>query len=343
MGYKSQRMRPLALGLVLALLFFPLCAQEPVIGGPVDCGKQFSSACATDKAHCGNIRSAFGMRAWTAYRETASEFGTALPPGLSRQDIGRLLLQNPDRPQVLLENGRSSPLRLPEHDDWLTNMTIGAKRWGPAGTYVIFANTGGFRSYLGLARLTPKGPVLLAKSGAITDVDLNDIDWKSGLIPPLDPADVGDGNDHSSASLIRGPGPHPGYVEYILPERLDLAPYHLRAGRPAIGLRVKWIVSQAQDSHIDYQALLLFEQHGTRLRRVAAIPTASFHLITHGSDDNGELICRLYENENVLSIGGKNHDAYPAITLTDRLGGQRQRYRWSSAKGRYVADLRARP
>ncbi|WP_412524183.1 hypothetical protein [Burkholderia sp. S-53] len=123
----------------------------------------------------------------------------------------------------------------------------------------------------------------------------------------------------------------------IRPERwlrFDLAPYALRAGDAAFGVRAGWS-SGYSGGGASFEALYLFRIDGKTLRIVFAQPMMFYRDIAGDWHRDGTRDHDITEGSNTLTVLPTSKDGFHDLQLRQRGGKWRQTFRWSAADGEY--------
>ena len=125
----------------------------------------------------------------------------------------------------------------------------------------------------------------------------------------------------------------------IRPERwlrFDLAPYALRAGDAAFGVRAGWSIGYSGGG-ASFEALYLFRIDGKTLRIVFAQPMMFYQDIAGDWHADGTRDHDITEGSNTLNVLSTSTDGFHDLQLRRRGGKWRQTFRWSAADGEYQA------
>ncbi|BBA39376.1 MULTISPECIES: hypothetical protein [Burkholderia] len=123
----------------------------------------------------------------------------------------------------------------------------------------------------------------------------------------------------------------------IRPERwlrFDLAPYALRTGDAAFGVRAGWSIGYAGGG-ASFEALYLFRIDGKTLRVVFAQPMMYFQDIGGDWHRDGTRDHDITEGSNTLNVLPTSTEGFHDLQLRQRGGKWRQTFRWSAADGEY--------
>ncbi|WP_175950604.1 hypothetical protein [Burkholderia sp. BCC0405] len=123
----------------------------------------------------------------------------------------------------------------------------------------------------------------------------------------------------------------------IRPERwlrFDLAPYALRPGDAAFGVRAGWSIGYAGGG-ASFEALYLFRIDGKVLRIVFAQPMMSYQDIAGDWHRDGTRDHDISESSNTLNVLSTSTEGFHDLQLRQRGGKWRQTFRWSAADGEY--------
>ncbi|KVH04299.1 MULTISPECIES: hypothetical protein [Burkholderia] len=116
--------------------------------------------------------------------------------------------------------------------------------------------------------------------------------------------------------------------------RFDLAPYALRAGDAAFGVRAGWSIGYSGGG-ASFEALYLFRIDGKTLRVVFAQPMMFYRDIAGDWHRNGTRDHDITEGSNTLSVLSTSTDGFRDLQLRERGGKWRRTFRWSAADGAY--------
>ncbi|MDN7874291.1 hypothetical protein [Burkholderia aenigmatica] len=169
--------------------------------------------------------------------------------------------------------------------------------------------------WLGVFERGPDGaPRLVARTEQPLD---QGIDWSQTNIESPDPARTDD--------------------VAIRPERwlrFDLAPYALRAGDAAFGVRAGWSAGYSGGG-ASFEALYLFRIDGKTLRVVFAQPMMYYEDLAGDWHRDGTRDHDITEASNTLNVLPTSTEGFHDLQLRQRGGKWRQTFRWSPADGEY--------
>lgn len=117
--------------------------------------------------------------------------------------------------------------------------------------------------------------------------------------------------------------------------RFDLAPYQLRAGESAFGVRAGWEDSYSGGG-ADFEALYLFRVDGAALHLVFAQPMMFSSDIAGDWHPNGTRDHDISDGSNTLTVLLTSTDGFHDLQLRERRGKWRQTFVWSAQDGEYV-------
>ncbi|WP_176039309.1 hypothetical protein [Burkholderia stabilis] len=117
--------------------------------------------------------------------------------------------------------------------------------------------------------------------------------------------------------------------------RFDLAPYGLRAGDAAFGIRAGWSIGYAGGG-ASFEALYLLRIDGNALRIVFAQPMMFYRNIAGDWHPDGTRDHDITEGSNVLNVLSTSTDGFHDLQLRERGGKWRRTFRWSARDGRYL-------
>lgn len=256
-----------------------------------------------------------------AVKPAADPLGIALPDGLDRATLIKLVAPDVDAARVML---------------------VGAKPWPRrANSYVVLVcaapgNTAASASpdcsqtidpsnatmvsptaYVGVVeRASDRAPALVAASGAIATQAAWD-DANLTLTP-------------SSADFARG--------EPLLPQQwdqFDLAAYKISDQQYAFGLRSGWSEPFAGGMAI-FSALYLFAIQGDRLAVILAEPMTAYRNMAADRGAGRRSEREIQDEENVLSMASSKTDGYYDIRIKMKGDKHTKTRRWAAQQGRYV-------
>jgi hypothetical protein len=181
--------------------------------------------------------------------------------------------------------------------------------------------------FLGIYEMGKDGkPVLLARNH---DYINDDVSWDNTNLqaPDLPESDA-------SSNGGQGAG-NEGLTPQVI-KKFDLAPYEIRKGQYAFGLRVGWNTSYAGGG-ADYEALLLFQQVGDDIQLIFAQPMMAYTNIAGDWHQDGMRDHDITDDSNVLVMLDSQTHGYRDIELRERKGAWRKVFVWSLEDGAYVA------
>ncbi|WP_206950790.1 hypothetical protein [Trinickia acidisoli] len=255
-------------------------------------------------------------------------FGTRLPPGFTKQAVIAQLApgQNPSR--TVLVGVKPWPQRANAYvavvciasTDQIAKQDLqftppqNCDGYDPSGD----SNTPQTQVWLGVFERAPDGaPKLIARTENPLD---QGVDWSA---TDLQVPDDLDGKSEENAR-----------PEQWL--RFDLAPYQLRAGDYALGVRAGWSVSYSGGG-ASYEALYLFRIDGTALRLVFAQPMTYYSDIAGDWHKDSTRDHDINDGSNTLSVLPTSTAGFHDWQLRERGGKWRQTFHWSTADGKYVS------
>jgi hypothetical protein len=147
--------------------------------------------------------------------------------------------------------------------------------------------------------------------------------------PVTVPTDWGTANNIDTPQAIGsedGKGPAAGLPESWL--RFDLAPYLLRDGDYAFGVRAGWFEGYAGGG-ASFEALYLFHIDGKSLRVVFAQPMMFNKMIAGDWHKDGTRSHDVSDGSNSLVILSSATDGFHNLQLCEKGGKSRQTFRWS--------------
>ncbi|HDR9481845.1 TPA: hypothetical protein QDC20_003260 [Burkholderia aenigmatica] len=140
-----------------------------------------------------------------------------------------------------------------------------------------------------------------------------------------------------SQTNIESPDPARTEDVAIRPERwlrFDLAPYALRAGDAAFGVRAGWSAGYSGGG-ASFEALYLFRIDGKTLRVVFAQPMMYYQDVAGDWHRDGTRDHDITEASNTLNVLPASTEGFHDLQLRQRGGKWRQTFRWSPADGEY--------
>lgn len=117
--------------------------------------------------------------------------------------------------------------------------------------------------------------------------------------------------------------------------RFDLAPYLLRAGDYALGVRAGWSIMYSGGG-AQFEALYLFRIDGDKLKLVFARPMMYFSDIAGDWHRDGTRDHEMTDGSVTLSVLNTSTAGFRDWQLRQRGGSWRQTFHWSAADGEYV-------
>ncbi|WP_175921382.1 hypothetical protein [Burkholderia latens] len=152
---------------------------------------------------------------------------------------------------------------------------------------------------------------------------------------PLDQPTDWSGTNLDSPDYLEQPTPHGDLA--LRPDRwlrFDFAPYVLRAGDAAFGVRAGWSIGYAGGG-ASFEALYLFRLDGKTLRVVFARPMMFYRNIAGDWHADGTRDHDITDGSNTLSVLATSTDGFRDLQLRARGGRWRQTFRWSAHDGEY--------
>ncbi|KWC77097.1 hypothetical protein QZM93_04970 [Burkholderia cepacia] len=116
--------------------------------------------------------------------------------------------------------------------------------------------------------------------------------------------------------------------------RFDLAPYALRAGDAAFGVRAGWSIGYAGGG-ASFEALYLFRIDGKTLRIAFAQPMMFYQDLAGDWHRDGTRDHDISEASNTLNVLPTSTEGFHDLQLRQRGGKWRQTFRWSATDGAY--------
>ena len=114
--------------------------------------------------------------------------------------------------------------------------------------------------------------------------------------------------------------------------RFDLAPYALRAGDAAFGVRAGWSIGYAGGG-ASFEALYLFRIDGKTLRIAFAQPMMFYQDLAGDWHRDGTRDHDISEASNTLNVLPTSTEGFHDLQLRQRGGKWRQTFRWSATDG----------
>lgn len=256
-------------------------------------------------------------------------FGTRLPAGFTKQTVIAQVApgQNPER--AVLAGVKPWPQRTGAYvaivciasTDAIAEQALrspASQQCEGVGRTSDDAETSQNLVWLGVFERGPDGtPKLVARTERPVD---QPTDWSATNIQA--PDDLDDKSDSNQA----------------LPERwrrFDLAPYQLRAGDYAFGVRAGWEIGYSGGG-ASFEALYLFRIDGAALRLVFAQPMMYYRDIAGDWHRDGTRDHDIEDGSNALSILPTSTNGFRDLQLRERGGKWRQTFVWSAQDGKYV-------
>ncbi|AOL06577.1 MULTISPECIES: hypothetical protein [Burkholderia] len=259
----------------------------------------------------------------------ADGFGVHLPPGFTREGLAALLAPGQPFARVVLAGAKPWPQRpgafvaivcvAPTDDRAREVLRFSA----PADCEGVDRNASADdpkeQVWLGVFERGPDGvPHLVARTGQPLD---QATDWGN---TNLDRPDALEQTTQAADLALR-------------PERwsrFDLAPYLLRDGDAAFGVRAGWSIGYAGGG-ASFEALYLFRVDGKTLRVVFAQPMMFYRDIAGDWHRDGTRDHDITEGSNTLSVLSTSTEGSRDLQLRERGGKWRQTFRWSAADRAY--------
>ncbi|TAL89627.1 MAG: hypothetical protein EPN46_10455 [Candidimonas sp.] len=116
--------------------------------------------------------------------------------------------------------------------------------------------------------------------------------------------------------------------------RFDLAPYQLRTGDYAFGVRVGWSEGYSGGG-ASFEGLYLFHIDGAKLRVVFAQPMMFTKMLAGDWNKNGTRDHEESDGNNVLAVLAKTNDGFHDLRLHEQHGKWHRTFQWSAQERRY--------
>ncbi|KVC64270.1 hypothetical protein WI72_07415 [Burkholderia ubonensis] len=256
---------------------------------------------------------------------SADGFGTRLPPGFTRQALIAQLAPGQDPARVVLVGAKPWPQR-PGAFVAIVCAAPSAERAEQVLRFRAPSDCDGYRAdtvkglvWLGVFERGPDGaPRLVARTEQPVDVAT---DWSNTNLDNPDSLDDVRPDDRK-----------------LRPEqwlRFDLAPYLLRAGDAAFGVRAGWSIPYAGGG-ASFEALYLFRIDGNTLRVVFAQPMMFYRNIAGDWHADGTRDHDITDGSNALNVMSTSTDGFRDLQLRERGGKWRQTFGWSARDGEYL-------
>jgi len=237
----------------------------------------------------------------------ADDLGTQLPDGFTREFLIAQLAPNQDPSRYLIVGAKTWPLRPNSYVSiiCLSDSQNECTKWdgSPSVQLGVFEKVEG------------KAPLLIARTDSPVD---RPTDW--------------------SRSNIDGPQALDNPPS-IMPQRwthFDFAPYQLRTGDHAFGVRVGWWEGYSGGG-ASFEALYLFQIDGSSLRAVFAQPMGYFKDIAGDWHPDGTRDHHEYSASNFLIVLPSQTNGFHDLQLRERSGKWRQTFKWLPSQNGYVA------
>ncbi len=257
-------------------------------------------------------------------------FGTRLPPGFTRQALIAQLAPGQDPARVVLVGAKPWPQRpgafvaivCAAQSDELARQVLRFRAPSDCDGYDFGADADTVKGlvWLGVFDRGPDGvPRLVARTGRPLD---EATDWSR---TNLDSPDY--------LEQVKSTNPRELHPQQWL--RFDLAPYLLRTGDAAFGVRAGWSIGYAGGG-ASFEALYLFRIDGDALRVVFAQPMMFYRNIAGDWHPDGTRDHDITEGSNTLAVLPTSTNGLRDWQLHERGGKWRQTFRWSARDGAYL-------
>jgi len=244
-------------------------------------------------------------------------FGVRLPPGFSKDFLAAQLAPAGDPARVILAGAKPWPQR----PGWYVAVVCLAAAPAQAGqdlknqvsTCDGVSDSQDNQIWFGVFERSGDGaPRLIARTEQAVAVAT---DWSATNIDTPQAIGADDGK-----------GPATGLPDNW--QRFDLAPYQLRDGDYAFGVRAGWFEGYAGGG-ASFEALYLFHIDGNALRVVFAQPMLFDKMIAGDWHKDGTRSHDVSSGSNALSVLPGMHDGFHDLQLREQHGKWRQTLRWS--------------
>ncbi|MBZ5795563.1 hypothetical protein K8353_36110 [Burkholderia contaminans] len=259
----------------------------------------------------------------------ADGFGTRLPPGFTRETLVAQLAPGQDPKRIVLVGAKPWPQRpgafvaivCAAASDERAREVLQFRAPSDCDGYGRGAYAGKVQGlvWLGVFERGPDGaPRLVARTEQPLD---RQTDWSNTNLDKPDDLE----EEKPSSDLASQPEQW---------SRFDLAPYVLRAGDAAFGVRAGWSIGYAGGG-ASFEALYLFRIDGKALRVVFAQPMMFYRNIAGDWHRDGTRDHDITEGSNTLNVLPTSTAGFHDLQLRQRGGKWRQTFRWSAADGEY--------
>ncbi len=248
--------------------------------------------------------------------DVETNFDMRLPAGFTSAFLVQQLAPGQDPRRVVLSAAKAWPLRPNSYVAMvcLTNPAgaAGATQDGPRHC------VGDDSIWFGVFETTSGGaPMLVARTDGPVATPT---DWSRTDIDQPDAVNASDSKDGALSMPTSW-------------DQFDLAPYQIRSGEYAFGVRASWYESGFADGGSGFEALYLFQVEGKSLRVVFARPMSDYEIFV--SESNGTHTYDVGDTSNSLVILPAQTDGFHDIQLRQQAGKWLRTFRWSSARRRY--------
>ena len=256
-----------------------------------------------------------------AAKPAADPLGIALPDGLDRATLIKLVAPQVDAARVMLVGAKPWPRRANSYvllvcaapgNNAVSASPDCSQTFDPSNAAMVSPT-----AYVGVVERAPdQAPKLVAASGPIETQAAWD-DANLTLTP-------------SSADFARGVP--------LLPQQwdqFDLAAYKISDEQYAFGLRVGWSEPFA-GGMATFSALYLFAIQGDRLAVILAEPMKAYRNMATDRSLNRRSEREIQDEENVLSMASSKTDGYYDIRIKIKGDKHTKTRKWSAQQGRYV-------
>jgi hypothetical protein len=257
--------------------------------------------------------------------QPADRFGTPLPAGFTDDYLVQQLAPGEDAKRLVLSSAKAWPAR---PNSYVAMICLASTPDEAARSKQYYrgecqhsdpTDTQSTQVWFGVFETNGNGaPKLVARTDGPVDTET---DWSSTNIDS--PGELG-ARDAKDGLLI-------------LPEswkRFDLAPYQIKSGEYAFGVRAGWSEGYAGGG-ADFEALYLFRVEGESLRVVFAQPMSFDKMIAGDWHKDGTRSHDVTDASNTLVLLPGQIDGYHDIQLREQGGKWRRTFKWSPSRHIY--------
>jgi hypothetical protein len=258
-------------------------------------------------------------------------FGTPLPAGFTDDYLMQQLAPGEDTKRLVLSSAKAWPLRPNSYVAMIClastpDEAASSKKYYPGECqHSDPTDTQSTQVWFGVFEANGNGaPKLVARTDGPVD---KETDW-SGM--NIDPPEELDAQDAQDAQDAKG-----GLL--IMPEswkRFDLAPYQIKSGEYAFGVRAGWSEGYSGGG-ADFEALYLFRVEGQSLRVVFAKPMSFDKMIAGDWHKDGTRSHDVTDASDSLVLLPTETNGYHDIQLREQGGKWRHTLKWSPSTQAY--------